>query len=167
MLLPLNWHFFWSFSPHGYFCQYRPQETTVGNFYLRGWWLGKWMLTEILCIIYRNPNFLPRGKKYRERLPPEKNKHLKNPHHHPHNFVHGSSLPFKKADCLLFTLSCNYIMIYVRLISSFSQKFTLVSRNLGTFVAFSPATKLQSMLASFCHKSWTCYRIDKTLTEES
>ena len=149
MLLPLNWHFFWSFSPHGYFCQYRPHETTLGNFYLRGWWLGKWMLTE------KNKNFFSWEKYYvlyieiqtfsREERNivrgylQKKNKHLKNPHHHPHNFVHGSSLPFKKADCLLFTLSCNYIMIYVRSTSSFSQKFTLVFKEFGNFCCILPS----------------------------
>ena len=89
------------------------------------------------------------------------------PYHHPHNFVHGSSLPVYKADCLLFALSCNYIMIYVGSTSSFSQKFTLVFKELGSFVTFYSATKLQSMLISFCHKSWKCCCIGKTFSEES
>ena len=144
MLLSHNWHFFWSFSNRtDIFVNIDLTKRPLENFDLRGWWLGKWMLTdknknffswEKCHVLYTEIQTFFREERNLERGYLQKKINIwKIPYHHPHNFVHGSSLPFNKADCLLFALSCNYIMIYVGSTSSFSQKSILVFKEFGNF----------------------------------
>ena len=171
MLLPHNWHFFWSFSMRGYFSSISTSGKDPWKISTRGVEVGEvnvnWkkqkllQLRKISCVIYRKQNFFLQGKKSRKRFL-RKNNHLGNSSPSPHDAAFLlSRLPFVCVVVQLYHDICRVNELF------FLRNLLQFSRNSGTFVAFSPATKLQSMLMSFCHKSWKCCRIGKTFPEES
>ena len=104
MLLPHNWHFFWSFSLRGYFSSISTSGKDPWKISTRGVEVGEvnvnWkkqkllQLRKISCVIYRKQNFFLQGKKSRKRFL-RKNNHLGNSSPSPHDAAFLlSRLPF-------------------------------------------------------------------------